>query len=230
MVAKQWERNAHGKGGREVWPTWVHAMLMELLSLRLPPKSIAPAIAAVKAGLHPNKEVKGSRVSDSVLRESRGVLAVVTKTLATYQLAMMPKLLQHHSNGTDVQHVGVENAIVCIPKSKEGHKCVCLSSAIIPEGKSATSGVTAISQAFREGRTLLEEWEKETQCMYPNCPDLMQLVPDAKELEGQTQCLQKEVAMNRKVIDEQSKELTEKGQQLITARLEKEEKAMVARK
>ena len=57
--------------------------------------------------------------------------------------------------------------------------------------------------------------------MYPNCPDLMQLVPDAKELEGQTQCLQKEVAMNRKVIDEQSKELTEKGQQLITARLEK---------
>ena len=116
-----WEPNAHRKGGREVWPTWVHAMLMELLSLRLPPKSIAPAIAAVEAGLHPNKEVKGSRVSDSVLRESRGVLSVVTKTLAAYQLTMAPKWLQHHSNGTNMQRVGVENVIVRIPKSKEGH-------------------------------------------------------------------------------------------------------------
>ena len=83
MVAKQWERNAHGKGGREVWPTWVHAILMELLSLCLPPKSIAPAIAAVEAGLHPNREVKGSRVSNSVLREARGVLSVATKTLVS---------------------------------------------------------------------------------------------------------------------------------------------------
>ena len=133
---------------------------MELLSLRLPPKSIVPAIAAVEAGLHQNREVKGSRISDSVLREARGVLAVATKTLAAYQLAMAPKWLQHHSNGTDVRHVGVENVIVRIPKSKEGHKCVCLSSAIIPEGKLAAPGVTAISQAFWEGRTLLEEWKK----------------------------------------------------------------------
>ena len=122
MVAKVWEPNAHGKGGREVWPTWVLTMLMELLSLRLPPKSIASAIAAVEAGLQPNKEVKGSRVSDSVLRESRGVLSVVTKTLAAYQLAMASKRLQHHSNGTDVRHVGVKNIIVRIPKSKDGHK------------------------------------------------------------------------------------------------------------
>ena len=42
--------------------------------------------------------------------------------------------------------------------------------------------------------------------------------------EGQTQCLQQEVAMNRKTIYEKSKELTEKGQQLMTARLEREEK------
>ena len=93
MVAKVWEPNAHRKGGREVWPTWVHAMLMELLSLRLLPKSIAPVTAAVEAGLHPNKEVRGSRVSDSVLREPRGVLSVVTKTLAACQLAMAPKWL-----------------------------------------------------------------------------------------------------------------------------------------
>ena len=143
-----------------MWPTWVYTMLMELLSLRLPPKSIAPAITAIQAGLHPNKEVKGSRVSDSVLRESRGVLSVVTKTIAAYQLAMSSKWLQHHSNGTDLRHVCVENVIVRIPKSNEGHKCVCLSSAIIPEGKSAASGVTAISQAFCKGRTLLEEWKK----------------------------------------------------------------------
>ena len=97
---------------------------------------------------------------------------------------MAPKWLQHHSNGTDVRHVGVENVIVRIPKSKEGHKCVSLSSAIIPEGKLAASGVTAISQAFCEGRTLLEEWKKETQRMYPNRPDLMQLIPDTKELTG----------------------------------------------
>ena len=42
--------------------------------------------------------------------------------------------------------------------------------------------------------------------------------------EGQTQCLQQEVAMNRETIDEQSKELTEMGQQLITARPEKRKK------
>ena len=39
--------------------------------------------------------------------------------------------------------------------------------------------------------------------------------------EDQTQFVQQEVAMNRKTIDEQSKELTEKGRQVITARLEK---------
>ena len=181
MVAKVWEPDDHGKGGREVWPTWVHAMLMDLLCLRLPPKSIAPAIAAVEAGFHPNKELKGNRVSDSVLRESRGVLSVTTNMLAAYQLAMSPQWLQHRSNGTDLRHVGVENVVVRIPKSK-GHKCACLSSAIIPEGKSAASGVKAISQDFREGRILLEEWKKEAQRMYPNRPDLMQLIPDSKEL------------------------------------------------
>ena len=108
MVAKVWEQNAHGKGGHKVGPTWVHTMLMELLSFRILRKSIVPAIVSVEAGLHPNKEVKGTRVSNSVLREYRGVLSVATKTLAAYQLAMAPKLLQHHSNGTDVRHVGVE--------------------------------------------------------------------------------------------------------------------------
>ena len=95
-------------------------------------------------------------MSDSVLRGARGVLSVAIKTLAAYQLAMAPNWLQHHSNGTDLRHIGVENVVVRIPESK-GHKCVCLSSAIIPEGKSAASGVTAISQAFREGGILLEE-------------------------------------------------------------------------
>ena len=47
--------------------------------------------------------------------------------------------------------------------------------------------------------------------------------------EDQTQLLQQELAMNRKTIVKQSQELVERGQQLITARLEKEEQSMVAR-
>ena len=42
-----------------------------------------------------------------------------------------------------------------------------------------------------------------------------------KSLAGQTQLLQQKLFKNRKTIDEQSQELTERGQQLITVRLEK---------
>ena len=37
VVGKTWERNHHGKGGRETWPSWTILMFIAMLSLRAPP-------------------------------------------------------------------------------------------------------------------------------------------------------------------------------------------------
>ena len=96
----------------------------------------------------------------------RSVLLVTTKTLAAYQLAYVPEYIQHHSDGTERRQTKMENSILCIA-TDAGFKCVTLSSYILPEDGTAESCVTAIAQAFREGRELLDNWRDVTLHMYP---------------------------------------------------------------
>ena len=156
-------------------------MILEMLAHRTPPSCIAANILTIANSLHPNCDAVKTLPCVSVVRECRSVLLVTTKTLAAYQLALVPEYLQHHSDGTERRQIKMENSIIRIA-TDAGFKCVTLSSCILPEDGTAESCVTAIAQAFREGRELLDNWRDVTSRMYPNRPDLLALIPSSSLL------------------------------------------------
>ena len=176
-----WQRNSHGKGGRGVWEEWFLQMILEMLVHRTPPSCIAANILTIANSLHPNCDAVQALPCVSVVRECRSVLLVTTKTLAAYQLALVPEYLQHHSDGTERRQIKMESSILRIA-TDAGFKCVTLSSCILPEDGTAESCVTAIAQAFREGRELLDNWRDVTSRMYPNRPDFLALIPSSSLL------------------------------------------------
>ena len=167
-----WERNYGKKGGRDVWPVWVTQMFLELLSHRVPPGKILACITSVANGIHPDGNVMKSSPCDRLMRDCRSILAVTTKTLAAHQLSLAPTYLQHHSDGTALRQTQLENVVVRIAR-EGGYKCITLTNCILPEDGCSDTIVTAISQAFREGRVHLKDWRETTKQLYPNRQDLL---------------------------------------------------------
>ena len=106
------------------------------------------------------------------MRDCRSILAVTTKTLAAHQLSLAPTYLQHHSDGTALHQTQLENVVVRIAR-EGGYKYTTLNNCILPEDGCSDTIVTAISQAFREGRVHLKDWQETTKQLYPNCQDLL---------------------------------------------------------
>ena len=164
-----------------VWPGWATQLFIELLSLRVPPSAIPATIMATTSAFQPNGELVKNTPCVKLMRESRGVMCVVTKTLAAYQLASSPVWKEQHSDATNRRQTNIENCIVRAAR-EGGFKCITLSSCILPEDGKATTCVTAIDQAYREGREHLEDWRKVTEQMYPDRQEIINLIPPSSDL------------------------------------------------
>jgi hypothetical protein len=112
VVGKVWDNNHHDKGGWETWPTWTILMFLAMLSLHVPPTTIGKSIAIVANSIHPDERAIGSSPCTSITRKCCSVLSVTTETLAAHQLACAPLWLQHHSDGTNLRQLELENLIV----------------------------------------------------------------------------------------------------------------------
>ena len=108
-------------------------------------------------------------------------MSITTKTLAVYQLDRAPAWLQHHSDGTDLRQQKLENSIVRVIR-EGGLKCIALSASILPEDGSAATCVSAISQAFAEGREHLRDWQAVAARMFPRRLELLCQIPQPNEL------------------------------------------------
>ena len=155
-----------------VWPGWATQLFIELLALRVPPSVIPASIMATTSAFQPNLNLVKNTPCVKLMRDTRGVLSVTTKTLAAYQVARAPIYKQQHSDGTDRRQTKIENCIVRIA-CDAGYRCITLDSCILPEDGKATTCVTAIKQAYQEGREHLDDWRKVTSDMYPGRQDLL---------------------------------------------------------
>ena len=108
-------------------------------------------------------------------------MSITTKTLAVYQLDRAPAWLQHHSDGTDLRQQKLENSIVRVIR-EGGLKCIALSASILPEDGSAATCVSAISQAFAEGREHLRDWQAVAARMFPRRLELLCQIPQPNKL------------------------------------------------
>jgi hypothetical protein len=150
-----------------VWPVWVTQMFLELLSRRVFLVKIPAVIRSVANGIHPDGRAIGSSPCNRLMRDCRSVLGVTSKTLAANQLALAPKWIQHHSDGTALRQTQLENIVIRVAR-EGGFKCVTLTNCILPEDGYSETVVIAITQAFREGRIHLKDWRTVTDRMYPS--------------------------------------------------------------
>ena len=118
-----------GKGGHQ-WSTWVTQMVLEMLLLRTPLKSISANILTVCKLICPNYDIVKELPGSKFVRECRGVLTVETKTLGAYQIARAPKLIMHNSDDTSRRGITFGNSSSKI-EDERGRRDVTLSSAIV---------------------------------------------------------------------------------------------------
>ncbi len=170
-----------GKGARQSWPEWIVQIIIELLSHCTPPSCIAPNILTIAESLHPGVVVAKELPGLQFIRQCRTVLVVVTKTLAAYQLGKAESFKQLFSDGTSRRQTAIQNVVVSI-LHEAGYKSITLSSGIISEDETSESIATSIGQTFKEGQDLLEGWRATTTTLFPQCPELLNLVPCPNEL------------------------------------------------
>ena len=180
VMKKYWTKNAT-RGGTPKWPSWVVEMVLELLSHRTPPACISANILTVASILFPNGASVLELPSTSFVRECRTLLVHTTKTLAAYTLGKVDKYDELFNDGTSRRQTSIENVIIGY-MTENGFKTVTLSTSILAEDETAQACLEAVMATFKEGRDLLQIWRDATQEMFPTRPDLLELLPEPKQL------------------------------------------------
>ena len=167
------------KGG--AWDEVVTQLVVECLSHRTPPLSICPNIVSVVKLLMPNADIIKELPGNRFVRYCRTILAQVSQTLAAYNIAVADTIEQSHTDGTSVRQTAMQNFVV--RATKDGvEKKISLSSCILSVNESADSIAQAIQQEFGHARSLITQWKDATTKLYPECPDLQDLIPDISKL------------------------------------------------
>jgi len=182
VIKKVWEQNDRKKGGRSIWEEWFVQMILEMLSHRTPPTCISANILTVAELLHPNNtDIVKQLPGITFIQDCRSIVTVVTKTIATYQLASVSEYKQLFTDGTSHRQTEIQNAVVGI-LTNGGYKMITLSSGILLENETSKSVTASITCTFEEGRSLLKKWRDITSQLYPRQEDLLQLIPAADDL------------------------------------------------
>ena len=89
---------------------------------------------------------------------------------------------QLHTNETSRRQVSIVNVVVSIVESDNQLKTICMSGSIIPLDGTAEEQSRAIIGSFHESGKLLKAWRDMTAKMYPDEPELADLIPQPEEL------------------------------------------------
>ena len=156
-------------------------MSLKLLTHQTPPSFISPNILTIASVLIYGQNIIRQLPTTRFHKQTRTFLVHMTKTLVAFQLAGVPEFDQLMTGGTDRHTNKMENIIIGF-MNHNGHKCITLSSSILPENGTAESCTEAVMDTFKEGKELLSSWHSKTENMYPNHPDLLAIIPPSSEL------------------------------------------------
>jgi len=156
-------------------------LVLELLSHCTPPSCIPANILTVCSLVFPNHKVVEELPSGSFVRHCCSILSVETKTLAAYNIARAPLIVEDHSDGTARRQTHVQNSI-CRVASGAGYRSITLDSAILAEDETSEMLTESILRTFKKGRGMLEQLRSVTKRMFPGRNDLLNLIPEPSEL------------------------------------------------
>ena len=155
--------------------------MVELLSHRTPPASVSANILLVVELLMPNSSIVKQLPSIRFVRYCRTVLAHVSQTLAAYEIARADAIEQSYTDGTSRRQTAMQNFVVRILQDG-GSRRITLASCILSEDESAVSIAAAIVKEFKHSGELLTQWRDATSKLFPDCPDLLDMIPKASDL------------------------------------------------
>ena len=110
------------------------------------------------------------------------VLLQTTKTLAAFRFGKATSWKQLHTDETGRRQKQLVNVVINIINECGDLKSICLSGSIIAEDSTAEEQSRAIIASFGEAGQLLREWKEVTLEMFPNCQDLLNMIPDPDDM------------------------------------------------
>ncbi|KAK1740661.1 hypothetical protein QTG54_008756 [Skeletonema marinoi] len=167
VIQKKWIKNPNGKkGGTQAWPHHVVLLIMEWLSNRTPPSCIAANIVSLCSIIMPSADIALELPTTPYIRTVRSLLVVVTKTLAAYTVARVPRFHQIYTDGTTRRQTELINMLIGYV-TDEGLKTVTLDNMIISPEKKSLSTAQALMQSMENAQKLLKGWREVTKELYP---------------------------------------------------------------
>jgi len=156
----------------------VDKCILEMLSNRTPPACKQANIFAAAKALHPDIDVVKELPSLKHIKNLRTTLWLVSRTFAAFQIGNAKLLKQLHTDGTNRRQTSLVNVVVSFLTENDQLMTICLDGAIIAEDSTVDQQSRSILALFTESSRLLEKWHHETECMFPNCPNLLEAIPD----------------------------------------------------
>jgi hypothetical protein len=152
-----------------------------MLAHQTPPSFVIPNVLSATEIFLQNIGFVKELPSLCFVRSCRTVLLHVSKTLAAYEIGSANWFEQLFTDGTSRRQTPIQNLVIKILDDGD-YMIISLSMCIIAEEENAESLTTCIVQAFKESASLLDDWQMVTTKIYPNCQDLINLIPEGSKL------------------------------------------------
>ena len=154
-----------------------------MIANRTPPSCIQANIYAMAKIIFPGQDIVKELPSINHIKKLRTSIYIIAKTLSAFQLGSAEELKQMHSDETRRRQVSLLNLLIgLIPKTKK-LKAICLDLGLLAKDGTAAEQSRAIIQCFAGCCKLLEQWRDETELMFPNRLDLLQLIPKPETID-----------------------------------------------
>ena len=149
-----------------------------MLTNRTPPTCIQANLVAMAEVLCHDMNLVKELPSLKHIKNLRTALYTVTKTLAAYRLADAKDWKQVHSDETSRRQTSLLNFLMGLLTQDNKFKAICIDLALISKNGTAPEQSRAVLTALRDCKILLQEWRNTTASMFPDKPELIDLIPD----------------------------------------------------
>eukprot|EP00956_Cyclotella_meneghiniana_P002231 scaffold2510_cov65-Cyclotella_meneghiniana.AAC.1 len=178
VIAKHYVPNKRGGGKHAEWLPHVDKLILEMLTNRTPPTCIQANLVAMAEVLCPDMNLVRELPSLKHIKNLRTALYTVTKTLAAYRLADAKDWKQVHSDETSRRQTSLLNFLMGLLTQDNKFKAICIDLALISKNGTAPEQSRSVLTALRDCKILLQEWRTTTASMFPDKPELIDLIPD----------------------------------------------------
>lgn len=115
------------------------------------------------------------------MRNCRTVSLHLTKTLATFEIARQDSFTQLFTDGTSRRQTKFQNIVVGI-LTPAGYHRVALDGCVLSKEHNSESVTASLIIAFQSSGKLLDQWRAVTAKIFPDCQDLLDMIPSSIDL------------------------------------------------